>query len=108
MGMIDLPLKENDHACITGDTLINTVDGYTQIKDLVGKTGFVNTINPITGENIVCKFDNVIMTSEEAEIIEIEFDNGEILKITENHPVLTDSGWKNAGSLIKEDNVVIL
>lgn len=105
---IDMPLKENDHACITGDTLINTVDGYTQIKDLVGKTGFVNTIDPVTHENIVCRFDNVVMTLEDAEIIEIEFDNGEILKITENHPILTSSGWKPAGELTEDDDVVAL
>lgn len=107
--MIDAPLKnDTDHCCVVGDTLINTTNGYIKISDLVGKSGFVNTINPDTGEKVTCKFDNVVMTDEKSEIIEIEFENGEIIKLTENHPILTDRGWKDAGDLTELDNVITL
>jgi len=34
------PMKKNDH-CLSGDSIINTVNGDIPIKDLVGKTGYV-------------------------------------------------------------------
>ena len=106
--MIDAPLKVNDHACFVGDTLVNTTDGYIKIKDLVGKEGYVNTINPDTKEKCVQKFSNVAMTDSNAEILEIEFENGEKLKLTPDHPILTDSGWKRADSLVETDNIITL
>ena len=44
---IDKVLKKNDH-CVTGDTLIDTVDGMIRIDNLVGKDGYVHTVDPVS------------------------------------------------------------
>lgn len=103
---VDLPRKVEDHACITGDTLINTTEGYIPIEDLVGKTGYVNTLNPKTGEKCVCKFSNVVLTKNNADVVEIEFVNGDKVKITKDHPVLTPFGWKTVENLSYNDEIL--
>lgn len=103
---IDAPIKTNDHGCIVGETLIHTTNGYVPIKDLVGTEGSIETINPITKEKCIKRYFNVCKTQENAKIIKLEFENGEIIQLTSNHPVLTDRGWVEAGNLTLEDNVI--
>ena len=42
------------------------------------------------------------VTNEE---MEIELENGEIIKCTPNHPFLTQRGWVNAESLTEDDDI---
>lgn len=42
----------------------------------------------------------------DGDIIIIRTESGKLLRITPNHPVLTDSGWVNAGILRKGDSVL--
>lgn len=104
----DKPIKRFDHACVAGDTLINTTEGYKKIEDMVGTEGYVNTIDPKTGEKCVKKYSSVLCTDECAKILEITMEDGTTLKITSNHPVLTSNGWKQAGELTLEDNIITL
>ena len=105
---IDKPVKSHDHCCVTGETLIHTTNGYKEIRELVGTEGYVNTLNPNTGEKCVKKYKNVICTDESARVLKLEFENGASFKVTANHPILTTNGWKLAGKLTLDDDVVTI
>lgn len=101
----DRPTKKDDHCCITGDTLINTTDGMIRIDELVGKSGYVNTIDPETNTTCVKKFYNVRKTREDANVMIIGLQTGK-LRLTSDHKVLTTEGWKTAGELKFKDRIV--
>ena len=100
---IDSPQKRFDHACISGDTLVYTTEGYKQIKDLVDTKGEVYTLY----KDKKSYFD-VRKTKQNAEVIKLIFENDEELILTPDHPVLTRDGWKEAGILTLEDKIVTL
>lgn len=106
---IDRPLKnDTDHACLSGETLINTTEGYKKIQELVGTEGCVNTIDPNTGEKCIKKYSNVQMTCADTEIYELELENGEVIKLTGNHPLLTKRGWVKVENLTQNDEILTL
>ena len=101
----DRPLKTNDH-CLTGDTLVDTVDGAIPISKLVGKTGNVYCTD---GETVqIGHFHNVRMTQENAEIYEINLNNGKTIKATADHPVLTKRGWVAVKDLRSNDVIACI
>ena len=105
----DVPLKENDHACIVGDTLINTVNGHIKIKDLVGTNGYVYTIDPKTGNKVIKRYYGVRKTKSNAELINLTFENGEVIKLTPDHLLFTSNrGWVEAQNLTKDDDIVTI
>lgn len=86
----DRPLKETDH-CLTGDTIVDTVDGPARIVDLIGRSGRVYCTDGDTVKTGA--FHDVRMTQEEAEVFEVELSNGKKVKATADHPFLTRHGW---------------
>ena len=98
------PLDKNNH-CLTGDTLIHTIDGLIPIKDLVGKEGKVYCYDEENQIKTVSEFFDVRKTRENAEIIQIETDKG-IIKCTPDHLILTTNGWVEAGKL--DENSLII
>lgn len=104
----DVILKQNDHACLHGDTLVLTTDGYIPIKELVGREGYVVTINPDTGERVNKRFFDVRKTRVNADIIRVELENGDYVDLTKDHKVLTVDGWKDAGRLTLSDYVAAI
>lgn len=103
---IEKPVKENDHGCITGDTLIDTVHGQIPIKDLVGKTGSLYCYDVDKKESTISKFYNVCKTKTNADVFEIELEDGRIIKATADHPVLTQRGWIAVGDLTNDYEIV--
>ena len=94
--------------CLDGDTLIETPLGKKKIKDM-------NPGDPIysydeeAGEFIedkVVKLHTNLVKSNSARMLEIEMEDGSILKITGNHKVLTKRGWIDAGHLTIEDDII--
>lgn len=101
----DKPVKASDH-CLTGDTLVDTVDGAIPIKDLVGKTGKVYCTD---GEKVKAgQFHNVRMTQSKAVVYEIELDNGKKVKATAEHPILTERGWVAVKDLRNDDKIACI
>lgn len=92
---------KHDDACFSGDTEVVMADGTAkQIKDV--RSGdevrvFADSLTSLT--------ENAIMTSKNAEVWEYTFSDGSKLKMTENHPVLTSNGWKDAGELTPADKI---
>lgn len=103
---IDAVIKKHDHACITGDTLIKTENGYIMIKDLVGTEGKVWTMNPETKEVFLSNYKNVMKTGVNRKLLRITFEDGNYIDVTPDHPILTEDGWKEAGNLTTEYNIV--
>ena len=97
--------------CLDGETLISTPEGDKRIKDI--KAGdLVISFNEKTREfenkRVLEVFENH-KSGENANMLEIELENGKKVQITENHPVLTENrGWVRAGDLTEEDSIVEL
>ncbi len=83
-------IKENDH-CLTGDTLVQTDAGNKKIVDLVGTEGNVRTLS---GKFVPYK--NCRLTKKDAELVEVVFEGGYVLRCTPDHKLLTESGWIEA------------
>lgn len=99
--------------CITGDSLVSTLDGVIPMKELCEKYG----------ENKVFKVfcydtEKHVFTVSDAHsprkvkttrVIKIYFDNGTILRCTPDHPILRrDCCWIHAGKLNVGDSVMVL
>lgn len=94
--------------CVDGDTLIKTNNGYEKIKDLV-IGDIVISYNTETGryeqDVIEDVYENMTISSNE-KMYELEFDNGEILRVTSNHKILTDKGYIRADELTDEHDII--
>ena len=102
--MSDVPLKENDHCCITGDTLVYTQSGHVAIRDLVGTNGYIHTYDSSYHSECLKKYSEVRITQEKAKIIKITFMDNNFIKITPDHKILTTNrGWVEAGNILLTD-----
>ena len=101
----DRPIKANDH-CLTGDTVVMTEHGEKRISELIGKTGNVWSYNTETGKAELKPFRDCRMTQADAEIYEIETDDGRKIRCTGEHLMLTQTGWKEARHLTETDHIL--
>ena len=91
------------HICISGDTLICTTRGEKPIRELVGSSGECYCWD---GSGIsVRPFNYVCMTQSEADVFEVELEDGTKFKATANHKVLTAAGWKEIREITDADEV---
>lgn len=98
--------------CLVGDTIIKTNLGEITLKEAVDR--FNN------GEKmLVCSYDiendnieyneitNALLTREDANVIEIETENGDLIKLTPDHKVYTENrGWVKACKLELTDIIL--
>ena len=102
----EAPLKVNDHACITGDSLMMTEHGNVPIRELVGKTGKVWSLNTETGAPELKVYRDVRCTKKKAKIFKITLNDGKTIRCTEDHPVLTERGYVPVKYLLKTDRII--
>jgi len=93
----DVDTRGDDH-CLSGDTLVNTVFGKKRIDDLVGKIGYLWSINRLQ------KFCNVRQTGIE-EVYKIKFGNNINIKCSGDHLILTNNGWKRILDVTSNDMI---
>jgi ribonucleoside-diphosphate reductase alpha chain len=79
--------------CVTGGTLIATLNGNIPIKDLVGQRVLVYSWNPKTKLPCLQWMDNIHKTQEQAKVWKVTFDSGLELMATESHNLY--SFWGN-------------
>ena len=103
--MLKEPVDKNNH-CLTGDTIVNTVNGDIPIRDLVEKTGQVYCYDEDTQQKTISRFYDCRMTQQMADIYEIELEDGRKIKATKEHPVLTQRGWVCVGNLTTYDSII--
>ena len=86
-------VKTNDHLqdCLHPDTSVITKVGNVRIKDLVGESGYVLTINGVWAE-----FKNCRKTRSDSEMVTVVFKNGSKVSCTPDHLFLTENGWVKA------------
>lgn len=85
-------------ACFDENTLVKTKNGYKKICD-IKKNDIVLTFNE---ENKIEEWNRVEELYEfeiDKEILELEFDNGEIVICTEDHQFYVDGKWIEAKDL---------
>lgn len=109
----DLGFKTiSTNPCLTGDTLIRTSKGIIPMKDVVdrfisGESFEILSYNVETGKEEFKNLHNAQMTKENAEIIEIELENSEFLKLTPDHKVYTkEDGWIEAAKLTTDHTLI--
>jgi len=93
--------------CFSYDTLIKTENGYKIISEINIEDN-VYTINEKTKNIELKKVFNIFEKSKENsyELLELELENGEKIKITENHEVMLTSGeWIKAKYLKENDDI---
>lgn len=95
--------------CVAGDTIINTDKGNLQIKEVIERLNNGEEFN-VLSYNInndkveYQKITNGLLTRKNANIIELETDDGEKIRLTPDHKVYTENrGWIEASKLNKSD-----
>lgn len=92
--------------CLDENTIVNTSEGDIKIKDLVGKNIKIKNIDDNFNliENVECTVLPTIYTDEE---IEVELEDGSIIKCTPNHRfMLKDGTYKEARYLTENDEIL--
>ena len=103
---LNKPKDENNHACLTGNTLVETTNGSKPISELVGKSGNVYSLDTETGNVVVDEFSNVCKTRKHAPVFEVELEDGRTVKATSDHKFLTKNGWKELADLTEDDEII--
>lgn len=86
--------------CVVPETSIKCLEGFKPI-DSVSVGTYVYT------HRMKCKQVSKIMKREiKEQLVVLHLDNGEIIRITSNHPILTLKGWKKAGELSLEQVLI--
>ncbi len=108
--------------CLKGDTLINTTNGSTTIKEIWKQAEIMEhdkneewaklktpiNIQTFDGKNITIKQVNRIFRQKINEsITRIILKDGSEIECTKRHRFLTPDGWKRAGELSTEDKVAV-
>jgi PBSX family phage terminase large subunit len=101
----DKVIKKMDH-CLTGDTLVDTENGPIQISKLVEKRGKVYCYDEENDCKVISSFKDVRITQHRAKIYKLSMENGDIIRGTYSHPVLTKNGWKKLGEITDKDEIV--
>lgn len=90
--------------CVTGDTLVQTIQGAVAIKDLVGTQPYVYCMNN-DGKLVVKRATKVWKTRENAQLVEIDFNRGKLI-CTPDHQIYTrNRGWVAAKDLKPKDRL---
>lgn len=87
--------------CFHGESLILTPAGYVPIKDIKQGDIIINYSESTKQfkSDIVVKQHINLMNSNSEKMYELEFDNGNKIKVTGNHKFLTNLGWCRADEL---------
>lgn len=102
--------------CLAGDSVIMLDSGFVTIEELFLRSqsgilhedpiglklpSFNEETNDIEEDELVA-----VVCNGEREILEIETENGQTLKLTADHRIMTHRGWVTAGELTAEDEIM--
>jgi len=110
LGFLNIPLVATNHVymCVSGDSEITMYDGTFKNVQLLKVGDFVKTLD---GDK---EIENVF-TYDDSDMLQIELENGEIMKCTPNHKFLVsedwssdedDTCWKRADELTEDDYIL--
>ncbi len=102
--------------CLTGDTLISTKNGLVPIKKIAEKyqNGGIELVIPQIIQSGDLFLKGFVYVSEfrafktgTKQTIKLTTKAGKQLKCTPEHRILTTDGWKEAGKLTKDDEIIV-
>lgn len=103
----NIPEHEFSHCCVTGDTLVNTSKGKVRIDEI--KEGMMIWSYDIDSKNVElnrCSCHK--LTGKHERIYELELKDGQILRCTGDHKVLTRNGYVECRNLSVNDEVIVI
>lgn len=107
-GILKVVFMAGGPGCFVGDTLVKTTEGYKPISTIQSGE-LVYTVNEQTSETEVKPVVESHLYSEHTEdLLELEFDTGDIVRCTENHKFYVDGEWikaKYLTELIRKTNL---
>jgi len=95
--------------CVDGDTLITTNVGQMTMRELVERVESGESISVLSYDEATCSLElqpveEAAMTREDADVIRIETESGQVLILTPDHRVFTENrGYVEAAHLTEED-----
>lgn len=94
--------------CFSGDTLITTPLGKVAIKDLQEGDTIINLCEATNTykEDTVVKVHKNLTVSQNEKMLELVFDNNQIIQVTANHKFLTTAGWVRADQLTEDLEII--
>jgi intein/homing endonuclease len=94
--------------CFDGDTEISTPSGKIKIKDLIPGDKIINLCEEtkIYKEDTIVKVHRNLTKSSSSEMLELTFDEGQVIKVTSEHKFLTTLGWVKAKALTEDMEVI--
>lgn len=95
-------LESGFNPCVTEDTLIHTSNGLRTVKSLVS-----NKFTAVVDGELFNSKSNGFWKTGNKEVLELEFKSGRKIKVTENHKIMTTSGWVEAKDIDFNHDVVI-
>ena len=98
--------------CVTGDTKLHTNIGELEIKDVIDRINNGEEIKVLSYDNIndTVEYQQVnsgCLTRENANIIEIETEDGNKLRLTPDHKVYTENRGYIQASELTEDDILL-
>jgi len=97
-------INEPEHIwshCFAPETLVHTSKGRIRIDELVGKTGYLYTV-----DGKLARFHDVKATRSNADVLSITFNDGDTLTVTPDHLLLKPNGeWIEAQLLSPSDMI---
>lgn len=96
--------------CVTGDTMIKTVEGEKSVFELVESNQVIDVYTMNHDETLtIRKAYDFRKTQENVDVFEIKTHRGESVKVTSNHPVYVQGkGWLEAKDISIGDRLVVL
>lgn len=84
----DIDTKGEDHACVVGETLVQTPAGPIRIDALCGSAGEVLSLG-----GKMRAYTTAAQTKRNAEVVRLTFEDGRELVCTPDHLILSESGF---------------
>lgn len=98
-------IMETYNGCFSGDTLLLTENGLMRMKDISGNKVRVYTEDD-NGNILLTDKVLVKKTRDVTDTVEIELENGSVIKCTSNHEIrLTNGEYKEAKDITIEDDI---
>lgn len=108
---IGFPDKDNHtiDSCVTGDTLVHTLDGKVRISELVGRENVgVYTYNAETDSIETSTMTHCWLARKDAELVRLILTDGTMLTCTPDHKILVrGKGYVKAEELAVGEKVVV-
>lgn len=92
--------------CVTGDTLISTIDGCVRIDDPMLKSLKIKCINEATGE-VMHDYPVRVFTNGTKRVSLIKLDSGDTLRCTSTHKLFCQGSWVRAKYLRSGDKLTL-